>query len=474
MWSSIDSFGAFILKFGFSIAIARLLVPKDYGLLGMMLLFWGIATWVFESGMSDALIQKKDTTTIDYSTVFYFQLTISILFYLIFYFSAPMIAAFYDTAELVRITRVGGLNLVINALANVQQTILIKNLNFKVTAKINAISSFLSGIIGLAFAYLGYGVWALIYQMLLGDCIKLLLLWIKSSWRPVYKFDYEVFKKLYRYGYKILIQGVLNAFFSNIYFVLIGKYYHIDQLGFYARARRFSDLFVMQVAIVFNKVNFPTFSVLQNDLIQYRLNYIKMVRSMAYIVFPIFSILMITAHDFVLIFLTEKWIHIVPYLILLYIEGFYFPFYLLNLTALNSLGYSGKTLKIEIVKKSLIAISIFSVINMDIKYLIIGYIFSSFISFIVGISLLSKFINIRFVNFFEQIFPSLILSGISCFLVKYLSSILFLNSWIILLFNSIFTLLVYLVLSKLFHVRAYCEIKKKLLPYLPEKIQFIV
>ena len=472
-WSGADSFGVYFLKFGFSIAIARILSPEDYGLVGMMAIFIGIATWMSEGGFMAALIQKKDVDQTDFSTAFFFNISISLIFYILFYFSAGMISRFFNEPRLIIITRVISLNFVIGAAGLVQLTIFIKKLDFKIQAKINAFAAVLSGIFGLFLAYKGFGVWALIFQTLVGNLFRISLLWIVSSWRPIFIFSFKSFINLFSYGYKIFLQGLLDSIFLNIYSPIIGKKFSAFDLGFYTRANRFYVLFVRRLTMVFSKVTFPAFCTIQNDKDKLVYGYKSTLGLMSFIIFPIITILIVTAKPFVLFFLTEKWMPVVPYMKLLYIEGFFFPIYILNTNIFNSLGRSDIFLKIDLLKKALILISILITIRFGISGLIIGQLISSFIVFIISCFIVSKKINFSIFNQFIEIIPILSISLIVYLLCIFISSLVF-NTIILLIIQSGIGLAAYFIIFRTFKIKVYNDFRSLVICYLPEKLKWIL
>ncbi|HLP59516.1 MAG TPA: lipopolysaccharide biosynthesis protein [Candidatus Deferrimicrobium sp.] len=472
-WSGIDSFGIYFLKFGFSIAITRLLTPEDYGLVGMIAIFIGIGTMLTESGFSMALIQKKNVNQEDFSTVFFFNITIALLLYFLFFIAAEQIAIFYHEPRLILITRVTSLNIIFSAFNTVQVAILAKNLNFKIQAKISAISVVISGSIGLVMSYAGFTVWALIFQMLSGQLIGCIFYWSLKEWRPGLEFSWKSFKELYKYASKIFLQGLANTFFGNIYLPIIGKKFSTGDLGLYTRATRFSDVFVKQVTIAYGRVMFPAFSSIQDQRERFTYLYEKTVKLLAFLIFPIMMGLIITAKPFVSVVLTEKWLPAVPFIQLFYLEGFFYPIYMLNLNIFNALGKSEMSLKIEVLKKGLLLISIFLTLGYGIQGLIAGQLASSFIVFVVGGYFVGREINYSLMKQFTAIAPSFFITLLSFAMCYFIIPRLVKNYFLLMSLYALFGLFLYFLTFSIFRIHVYLEFKRYISPYIPERIKYV-
>ena len=241
LWSCVERFSVQGIQFVIMVIMARILLPSDYGMIGMLAIFIAIAQTLIDSGFSNALIQKKDRSEIDYSTVFYFNIAVGIVLYFILFFSSPLIARFYNTPELTGLTRVLALNLFINSLAVVQRAILSIKIDFKTQAKASFSAAIISGIVGIVMAYTGFGVWSLAVQTVLNAFVNTVLLWIFSKWIPLKVFSFESFKKLFTFGSKLLASGLLDTIYRNIYTIVIGKKFASTDLGYFTRADQFAQ-----------------------------------------------------------------------------------------------------------------------------------------------------------------------------------------------------------------------------------------
>ena len=238
LWSCVERFSVQGIQF---VIMVIILLPSDYGMIGMLAIFIAIAQTLIDSGFSNALIQKKDRSEIDYSTVFYFNIVVGIILYFILFFSSPLIARFYNTPELTGLTRVLALNLFINSLAVVQRAILSIKIDFKTQAKASCSAAIISGIVGIVMAYTGFGVWSLAVQTVLNAFVNTVLLWIFSKWIPLKVFSFESFKKLFAFGSKLLASGLLDTIYRNIYTIVIGKKFASTDLGYFTRADQFAQ-----------------------------------------------------------------------------------------------------------------------------------------------------------------------------------------------------------------------------------------
>jgi len=242
VWSAFGTFSSQAISFIIGIVLARLLIPSDYGLIGMLAIFFAVSTLLVESGFSNALIQKIDRTEADYSTIFYFNLFVSIAAYLLLFFSAPLIAHFYNTPDLSLLTRVLSLNIVIGSLAVVQHARMKILLDFKTPALITIFSVAISGTLGVSLAYSGFGVWSLVVQTLSASAIRTILLFVFNKWIPQLVFSINSLKTLFGFSSKLLAAGLVAAVVNNLYSILIGKIFSSKDLGYYTRARQFPEL----------------------------------------------------------------------------------------------------------------------------------------------------------------------------------------------------------------------------------------
>ena len=473
-WSLSDSFGAYFLRFGFSIAVARALSPSDYGLMGMIIIFISIGTIITESGFGMALIQKKDASDIDFSTIFYFNLIVSIVIYLALFFSANIIADFYNEPILINVTRVAAFTIVLGGLSTIQTVLLQKELNFKKQTYISYIATIISGTTGVIVAYKGFAVWALVFQTIAGSLIRLIALWLTSKWRPSFQFRRKSFVSMYRYGYKVFLSGLSDIVFTKLYFPLIGKYFSSEQLGYYTNATSFSGILVRQTAISYGRVLFPAISLIQDDRERLSRSYIVIFRLLSFVMFPVTIIAFVSSGAFIDFFLTTKWLPAVPYIQLFLIEGFFFSIYMLNQNTFSAIGLSGLTLKVEIFKKSLVFISLLITFKFGIKALITGQIVSSLIAFIYTLFHIKKRIKLNISHLLKELFKLIVITAIIVIVDYLLFSGVSQASWKLLLGKIVLLPVVYLLSVYLFKVRGLNDICNVFSAKMPASIKSII
>lgn len=384
LWSALDRFLAQGSQIVFNVILARILMPEDFGLVGMLSIFIVISQSFVDSGMGSGLIQKKDRTDLDFSTVFIFNAAVSLVIYLILFLSSPLIADFFEKQELVLLTRILGLSIIINSLSIVQRSILSISLDFKTFAKINSISIIISGIIAVALAYSDWGVWSLVIQNLLMAIISVILFWTFSKWKFSLKFSVESFKNLFSYGSKLLIASLYANTFSEIYNVSIGKIYTAQSLGFYTNAKKFSDSASSTITSVLQQVTFPILSSLKDDREKLISVYVRLIRITAFFVVPLMSLFALLADPLIRLLLTDKWESAIPLLQWLCIARIVTPISVVNMNILNAVGRSDLFLKVDLSKLPIIIIALVVTIPLGIKAIVIGSVATSFISFFIN------------------------------------------------------------------------------------------
>lgn len=381
VWSFLDKFANLLITFIVGIILARLLSPKEFGLIGIITIFIAIFQSFIDSGFGNALIRKKDATNIDFSTVFYFNLIAGILFFIILFFAALPISRFFNEPKLEDIIRVLGILLIIDSLTIIQRTILTKRIDFKLQTRISIIASSGSGIIAIIMAFSGFGVWSLVAQRLSQQAINSLLLWLWNKWRPLFIFSRKSFMELFSFGSKLLISGLINTIYEQVYKLIIGKFYSAQDLGYYTRAEEFNKLPSQTLNGVIGRVSFPVLSSIQDDKERLKKNYKILIRCTMLITFSLMLGMAAVAEPMIITLIGEKWHSSIIYLQLMCFVGMMYPLHALNLNILQVKGRSDLFLKLEIIKK-LLAIPVIVIgIFLGIKIMIIGMIFNSFVAY---------------------------------------------------------------------------------------------
>ena len=350
-WSGIDNVVQMGVTFVVSIVLARLLSPDDYGLLGLIAVFTAVCQALINGGFTTALIRKKDATDDDYNTVFISNLGMSLLLYAIIYFCSPAIANFFERQELVALTRVSSLGMIIGALALVQQTRLTKRIDFKTQTKITIIASVTSGVIGIGMALLDFGVWALVAQQLSATTLRTILLWFYNKWIPQLRFSSASFHELFGFGWKMMVSGLLDTVWKELYQVIVGKFYSPATLGQYTRAKQFSQLFSSNLTTVVQRVTYPVLSNIQDDKERMVSAYRRIIKVTMFVTAISMFFLGAISEPLLYCLIGPKWHEAATYLPLICISGSLYPLHAINLNMLQVQGRSDLFLGLEIAKK---------------------------------------------------------------------------------------------------------------------------
>ena len=350
-WSGIDNVASFGVSFVVSIILARILSPDDYGLLGIIAIFPAICTALINGGFSSALVRKKDASDDDYNTAFIVNLGMSLLLYVIIFLCSPLIADFFNRQELIALTRVSSLGMIVGALALVQQTRLTKRIDFKTQTKITIVASVVSGIIGIIMALLKFGVWALVAQQLSSQILRTIFLWIANKWIPRLEFSSKSFHELFGFGWKLMVSGVLDTLWKELYQVVVGKFYSPATLGQYSRAKGFSQLFSSNLTIVIQRVTYPVLSNIQDDKDRMISAYRRIIKTTMFITAICMFSLGAISEPLIYCLIGPKWYEASTYLPLICVIGSFYPLHAINLNMLQVQGRSDLFLGLEIVKK---------------------------------------------------------------------------------------------------------------------------
>lgn len=418
VWSAIERFSVQGIQFVLSFIIARQLFPSDYGLVAMLTIFMAIAQSFIDSGFSNALIQKQDRTQTDYSTVFYFNIIVGFLAYIILVVCAPLIANFYNQPLLKEIVVWVGLNLVISSFSTVQRAILTIELNFKKQAIISLVSVIISGIVAVYMAYNDYGVWTLVTQGLISGIISTLLLWLSTKWFPSVVFSIKSFRQLFSFGSKILASGLLHTIYVNLYSLVIGKIYNTQELGLYNRAHSTAQHPSNNIVNILNKVIYPILCKLQNDEEELVDKYFLFLKQTIYIVFPMMIGLATLAEPLVNLVLSEKWLHCVPYLQILCIAYMWDPIMNFSCGLINARGRSDYYLKAEIIKKIIAVVILCITILYGLQIMCIGLVLYAFIDILIITRFTKKVVkSVTLIRYLKIAAPILLQSSIMSILI---------------------------------------------------------
>jgi len=426
IWSFADLFVNRGIQFSIQIILARLLLPEHFGLIGMVLVFIAISETVIDSGFSQALIRDENTTQEDYSTVFYFNLMIAFVLYFLFYISAGGISNFYGEPQLIEIIRVLSLVLIINSLGIIQRVMVVKKVDFKTITKASIIAIIFSGSITITMALLGYGVWSLVVNIITLQFVQTICLWIFNRWVPSLTFKRKSFKKYFTFGYKILLAGLLETFYNNIYFLVIGKLYSTTQLGLYTHAIKFRDLATHSISTAVQRVSFPVLSSIQEDELKLKDGFRKIFKMFAFLNFPLMLGLASVAEPLFFLLFGEQWLPSVIYFQLLCIGGMISPLHAINLDILLVKGRSDLFLLLEIINKAILTILI--LMSLWYEWGVIGLIWvsiiNSYISLIINTYFSAKEIGYLMKEQLKDLLPAFLSSLVMGAVVYTMDSIL--------------------------------------------------
>ncbi len=465
-WSIGQELGSKVISFVITIILARLLSPAEFGLIAMLFVFIAVGNALLDGGLTSSLIRTPELSQKDCSTVFYFNLIGSLIFYSALYLSAPLISGFYRQPVLTDVVRVYGIVLIINAFYGIQQTLLIRDMRFKTMTIIQLPAVLGGGILGVILANYGFGVWSLVYMSLLNSLISTVLYWFFSKWRPILLFDLVSFKKHFNYGYKLTISSLLDKLYQNIYTIIIGKFYAPAQLGFYSRAESISHLPIGVISTAINKVTLPMFAKIAQDSEQLVNVYRRVMLQVIFWMAPILVALSVIAEPLFRLMLTEKWLPAVPYFQILCIAGVMYPISAYNLNVLKVKGRTDLFLRLEVAKKVLCVIGIICVLPFGIYGLLYLHLFFSFASFYINSIYTIRFINYPILKQIEDISPTLIVSGVVGIGCYFLDQFLARNH-----FNDLFRIILiglsyftgYFALGYLIKLSAIIDFKKSVL-----------
>jgi O-antigen/teichoic acid export membrane protein len=459
IWSTIDKFAFLIISFLIGLVLARMLMPADYGLVGMLGFFMAISQVLVTSGFSTALVQKHTPSDEDYSTVFYFNLGIAVGLYLILFVSAPYIAAFYKSPQLIQITRVLSLSIIINSLSLVQQTRLRISLNFKTQAKISLIAVLISGCLGVWAAYQGYGVWSLVILNLSSDLLKMILLFYFNRWMPTLVFSIQSFKSLFRFSSRILAASLVSNLVTHMYSILIGRHFSARELGFYTNAKQYPEYLSSPIGTVLLGVSYPVLASLKNEKENMVTVYSRLMRGTVFFIMPLLTLFAILSESFIRLFLTEKWISIVPLIQWMSFTSLLAPLCSLNMMMISVIGRSDIVLKVELLKLPITITTLMITIPMGLKAVVIGHLISITLTYFITAFCTGKFFDFGAIKQLQAI-SKIILATIIMAVVAFTCSYFITNDFLKLLLGGLVGIAIYFITAFLMKIEELNDIKE--------------
>ena len=380
-WSALDNIANQGVTFLVGLVLARLLTPHEYGLIGYIMILVAVFNSIVDSGFSNALIRKKDAGQTDYSTAFFFNLAVSVVLMAAMYLLAVPFSRFFREPQLIPLVRVMSVIIIINALALVQRTRLVKSVDFKTQTKASLISSVSSGAVGLAMAFGGLGVWSLVGQQISRQFINTVCLWILNRWKPTWKFSWSSFRELFGFGWKLLVSGLIDTVWKEIYQLVIGKFYSTSTLGQYTRGKQFSDIFSSNMTSIVQRVSYPVLSSIQDERERMKEGYRKIIRTTMLASFVLLFGLSAVAGSLLTVLIGPQWKEAAHYLQIICFAASLYPLHAINLNMLQVQGRSDLFLKLEIVKKIIAVGPLLLGIFIDIDWMLWGSLITSIIAY---------------------------------------------------------------------------------------------
>lgn len=467
-WSAADAFLGQGVTFIVGLVLARLLSPDEYGLIGICLIFTTVLNGIVDSGFSNALIRKKEVTDEDYNTMFITNMAISIVLYALLFISAPFVSDFFHREELTALVRATGLILFFNALSITQVTILTKKIDFKTKTKASLVSAIISGVIGIAMAFMGYGVWSLVAQQISKQLLYTLCLWFLNKWWPKFTFCNDSFKYMWGFGWKLLASGILNNVWNQLYQVVIGRCYTSATLGHYTRANEYASIFSSNLTSIVQRVSFPALAEIQDDKERMVQGYRKVIKITMFVTAVCMISLGAVSEPMIYTLIGTKWHEAATYLPLICISMSLYPLHAINLNILQVLGRSDIFLYLEIIKKIVGLLPLIIGIFYGIYYMLLASILTGIISLYLNTWYTGKTLSYTFVKQIRDIAPSYFTALVIAVAVYFLK-FLMLPCYVVLVLQIIVGIIVGLSISELLKFEEYIELKSIVIKMIKRK-----
>ncbi len=410
VWKYAERIGAQGVSFVVSIILARLLMPEVYGTIALVTVFTSILSVFIDSGLGNAVIQKKEIDDLDYSTIFYFNVFMSIIIYLLLFIAAPFIAKFYNKEELTLLVRVISITVLIAGVKNIQQAYVARNMIFKKFFFATLGGTIFSAVLGIALAYFGAGVWALVAQMLSNSFIDMVILWLTVKWRPKKMFSFSRLKTMFSFGSKLLISGLIDTAYGHLRTLVIGKVYTASELAFYNKGNSFPTLVINNVNSTIDSVLLPSMSTVQDDTVALKNMTRRAIKTSVYVMAPLLMGLAFCSRQIIVLLLTEKWVNTVPFMVIFCIASVFYPIHTANLNAIKAMGRSDIFLKLEVIKKIMGITVILLTFRISVMAMAYSTLLVSLLSQIINSWPNKKLMDYSYLEQLKDIMPSILLA----------------------------------------------------------------
>lgn len=464
-WSGIDNIANQGVSFLVGLVLARILSPTDYGLIGYILIIIAILNSIVDSGFSNALIRKKNAREIDYNTTFIFNLVLSVGMAVIMVVSAPWVSRFLKEPQLIPLIRAMSAIIVINALAIIQRTTLIKRIDFKTQTKVSLISSISSGVIGIGMALYGMGVWSLVGQQISRQLLNTVFLWKFNRWLPKWQFSWASFRELFNFGWKLMVSGLIDVTWKEIYQLVIGKCYSTATLGQYTRGKQFSDIFSTNMTTIVQRVSYPVLSSVQDDRTRLKEGYRKIIKVCMFISFTCLFGLGAVAEPLITVLIGPQWREAAEYLQIIVFAASLYPLQAINLNMLQVQGRSDLFLKLEIIKKAVAVGPVLLGIFVGIKWMLWGSLATGIFAYYLNSYYSGRMLNYSMWQQIKDILPSLGIS-LTMMVCVYAISFIDLQPILVLLIQLLTGFVTVASICELTKLEEYIELKRILLGFI--------
>lgn len=470
IWAFLERIGAQGVSFIVSIVLARLLFPKEFGVIAIVTIFISLANTFVTAGLGNSLIQKKNADDIDFSTVFYFNIFFSLIVYIVLWLIAPVVSNYFEMYQLTIIIRVMGIRVLFSAVNSVQRAFVSRNFLFKKFFFSTIIGTLFSAIIGIYMAYNGYGVWALVAQYMTNSFIDTFVLWITVKWRPKKVFSLSRLKTLFSFGWKLLLSSLLSTIYVNIYSIIIGKFYSSSDLAFYNRGKKFPQIFSVNISSAIDSVFFPAMASQQDNIPKLKIYARKSISFGSFIIFPIMFGLAAIADNMIPVLLTDKWNDAIIFVQIASISFAFLPITMANLQVIKALGRSDTYLKLDIIKKIVGLSILFSLFKRGVVAIAIAEALSTFLGLFINTYHNKKYINYSLYEQIKDIFPSLLSSMIMAIIVFLIGEILVFNVIIVMFIQVVSGAIIYLIITMILRLSVLSEIIEMIKSYKTDNV----
>lgn len=461
-WSFFETIGNQGIQFIIGVFLARLLIPEDFGLIGALSIFIGVAGVLVDGGFKISIIRSRDSTEVDYSTIFYINIIVSLFISIFFFFLAPFLSTYFNKPELCNITKALSVLPILNGFGLVQSAILNKNLKFKENAKISLASNFISGVIALLIAYNNYSYWALVWRSIIASFLYTLILWISNDWRPKLVFSVIALRKHFKFGSKLLLTGVIDAFFDNIYSFIFGKYFSMKDLGFFTRGKGYADLATTSISVAVQKVSTPllSYNSLGNDDIFK--THIKLFRSSSLLIFTCNALLFSISEPLIVLLIGAKWIPAIPFLQVFSISGMIYSILNSNSSFLQVMGRSDLILKNTLVGRPIQIIILIITIQFQSIFIAWGIVIHYFLMALISFYIVSLVSKKRFIVLIKPLFQPALISFTMGIIVFFTGKLLTdkISVWAVIIVQISEALIIVLGFMKILNLSEYLVLKK--------------